>query len=201
MTVRYPLFIPVGRLSGAKSRLAPVLACQERAALVLDMLASVLDAARAAAVARAIVVTPDQQVADFAGRLGHHAIRAKGCGLNSDLRAALGWLDGRNRAGAVLMADLPDLDHEALNVALARVPRCGGLVASDQTGAGTSLLAWRELEAPPCFAFGPGSFGAHRRILEQRGDVALIDRDPTFRDLDQANDLGGRFGQMMEAAQ
>lgn len=199
MTIRYPVFIPVGQLACAKSRLAQTLAGWEREALALDMLATVLDASRAAAVARAIVVTPDQRVADFAGQLGHHAIRSQGQGLNHDLNAALQWLDHPGRAGAVLMADLPALHRHALDAALGRVPRGGGLVVSDQTGAGTSLLAWNELADPPCFAFGSGSFAAHRTMLASRGEVALIERDPAFRDLDQPADLRVGRVRMMEA--
>ncbi|HEX2504716.1 MAG TPA: 2-phospho-L-lactate guanylyltransferase [Gaiellaceae bacterium] len=95
--------VPVKGLEGAKARLAPLLAADERAALVQRMLTDVLAACEASgAVTRALVVTPQPAVAPA----GVDVLVDEGEGHAAAVALALA--DGRAAAGAlVVMADCP----------------------------------------------------------------------------------------------
>lgn len=197
-------FIPFGSLASAKSRLAPVLPLVARQELALAMLENVLGAVGAVdCLAQAVVVTPDCDVADFAQARGTQVAMCAGTSLNADLTGAMADFLEPGVGAAVLMADLPALTAEALTQALGRVPQDSALIASDQTGLGTSLLAWRGLHAMPPFHFGANSFALHSSALAGVPSLMTLDRDPAFNDLDQSEDLhlwNDPSGQRMVAA-
>ena len=130
--------VPVKGLDGAKTRLAPLLAEQERARLVLEMLDRVLAACRDAdAIARTLLVTPDP------------ALRPEGIDVLVDAgtghadAVALALADPRAAGGAlVVMADCPLATGEALD-ALAAAAHPLALVPSRDGG--VNALALRQV--------------------------------------------------------
>ena len=94
--------VPVKSLAAAKSRLAPALAPDVRAALVIRMLDAVVAACRnASAIADVLVVTPEPALARWA-----EVLVDEGTGPGPALALAL--RDPRAREGAlVVMADCP----------------------------------------------------------------------------------------------
>jgi 2-phospho-L-lactate/phosphoenolpyruvate guanylyltransferase len=104
--------VPVKGLDGAKTRLAPRLSLDERAALVGEMLDRVLGACReAVAIERTLLVTPDPGLA----RSGVDVLVDSGTGHADALALALA--DPRAAAGAlVVMADCPLVTAASLDV-------------------------------------------------------------------------------------
>ena len=134
-------------------------------------------------------MTPDHDVADFAQTRGAQVAACKGDALNADLAGAMAGFLEPGAGAAVLMADLPRLDAVALTRAIGQVPQAGALIASDQTGLGTSLLAWRGLHAMPPLHFGANSFALHSAALADVPSFVTCARDPAFNDLDQSEDM------------
>jgi 2-phospho-L-lactate guanylyltransferase len=128
--------VPVKGLDGAKTRLAPRLSAAERARLVADMLDRVLAAcARADAIARTLLVTPDPGLA----RDGVDVLADAGTG-HADA-VALALADPRAADGAlVVMADCPLVTAESLD-ALARAARPLALAPSRDGGVNALALA------------------------------------------------------------
>jgi 2-phospho-L-lactate guanylyltransferase len=129
--------VPVKGLDGAKSRLAPALAPDERRRLVVDMLDRVLAACAASTViTRTLLVTPEPDLA----RDGVEVLRDAGTG-HPDAVAA-GFADPRARDGAlVIMADCPRVTAQSLD-ALAEAARPVALAPSHDGG--VNALALRD---------------------------------------------------------
>ena len=132
--------VPVKRLDGATTRLAPLLAEPDRARLVVEMLDRVLAACREAdAIERTLLVTPDPVL----GRDGVEVLVDAGTGHADAVELALA--DPRARDGAlVVMADCPLATGEALD-ALAAAARPLALVPS--LDGGVNALALRAVGA------------------------------------------------------
>jgi 2-phospho-L-lactate/phosphoenolpyruvate guanylyltransferase len=173
--------VPFKGLNGAKSRLAPALAPDERAELVVSMLDRVLAACEAsAAITRTLLVTPEPDLA----RNGVEVLRDAGTG-HPDAVAA-GLADPRASGGAlVVMADCPRVTPQALDV-LADVARPLALAPSHDGG--VNALALRD---PSVFT---PTFGvpAQRMIASARaaGLEPAIVNDPSLAfDVDRPEDL------------
>jgi 2-phospho-L-lactate guanylyltransferase len=135
--------VPVQRLDRAKSRLAPALGDEARAALVVGMLDAVLDACRgAAAVDGVLVVTPDAGLAR-----GANVLLDDGVGHAAAVASALA--DPRAAGGAlVVMADCPLVHAESLD-ALAAAARPLALVPSRDGGVNALALSAVNGFVPP----------------------------------------------------
>lgn len=182
--------VPVQRLAGAKSRLAPALAPDERAALTLRLLRNVLAALNQPGIAARLVVSPDPAVLDAARDAGAHGLRQASSGLNPGLEEGRAWAIARE-ADALLIAlgDLPLLAGAQAAALLALADRPGVVAAPDRHGSGTNLLLLRPAGAIP-LAFGPGSLARHRAAAEARGLPFRHYDDPaTALDLDTPDDL------------
>lgn len=127
--------VPVKRLEGAKTRLAPSLGSEGRAALVLRMLDAVLDACRAAeAIDGILVVTPDPSLGG-----GADVLVDDGVGHAAALARALA--DPRAKGGALaVMADCPLATAGSLD-ALAGAAQPVALVAAEDGGLNAIALA------------------------------------------------------------
>jgi 2-phospho-L-lactate/phosphoenolpyruvate guanylyltransferase len=196
--------VPVQALAGAKSRLAPALAPDERAALTLRLLGGVLDALAAPDVAARLVVSPDPAVLAAARAAGQGdaaallqtAVRRDGPdgldGLNAALVAAREWAEGRGAdALLVVLGDLPLLSRAdvAAILALARHTPAAVVLAPDRHEHGTNALLLRPPGAIP-FAFGPGSLARHLEAAAARDLPAHLYRSPgTALDVDTPDDL------------
>jgi len=213
------LLIPVKHLSDSKSRLAPVLAAQERQALTLRLLRGVLQVAQQAQEqlgAAAIVVSPDPVVLALAAAYSltplpeepappggdesratkhapHFTFHAEPA-LNTALHQATEFAASRGASAVLILpADLPLLT-------LADVMRLwrasqelyadrAMVIAPDSLEQGTNALLVR----PPgalCYRFGPDSFQRHCQQARELDLAWHIDRSPRLGlDVDLPADL------------
>jgi 2-phospho-L-lactate guanylyltransferase len=184
----YPRFVraiavPVKSLARAKSRLAPVLAPLERAALSLALFEDVLDAAQEMAGWDVWVVSPDEAVLEITVRRGATPILEERSPLSAAVRQAEQEATDRGASAlAILPADLPLLTSDELAAALQTL---GPVVASPATtGGGTNFLLRRPPRAIPA-RFGPDSFRKHGDSAATRGlPLSVIDTPGLAFDLD-----------------
>lgn len=213
------ILIPVKHLSDSKSRLAPVLAGQERQALALRLLRGVLHVAQQAQqqlAALAVVVSPDPAVLALAAaydliplpedpaflsgyelRVTGHASRFTAHAepsLNAALHQATAFAASRGATAVLILpADLPLLTADDV----ARLWRASQqlyadraiVIAPDSQEQGTNALLVR----PPgalAYQFGPGSFQRHCQQARDLGLAWHIDRSPRLGlDVDLPADL------------
>lgn len=183
--------VPVKDLRQAKSRLEPILDPACRAGLTLYMMGRVISVLREAEVEKVCVVSPDPVVLEQAREKGAFALLQEGRGLNPALDQGRRWAMDRDAAALlVLPADLPLLEAEDVRSVLDGGGKThSSVISPDATRAGTNALLMRPPDAIP-FAFGPGSFEAHRRAAEERGiPLAVVERPHLSFDLDTDEDL------------
>jgi 2-phospho-L-lactate guanylyltransferase len=185
--------IAVKRLDAAKTRLTPVIAADDRRALVLAMLTDTIAAARGAGLHQLVVVSPDSSVAAVALGAGATTVVDDGEVLNDafaiGIEHALSmWPDNRI---LVLQADLPAARPASLHAAVARSAQHERSYIPDHSGTGTTAL-FLNVDMPggaDVLRFGVNSASEHRG----RGAVDLTagaDRWPDLRmDVDTVDDL------------
>jgi 2-phospho-L-lactate guanylyltransferase len=184
--------VPVKRLAQAKSRLRAVFSDGQRREFVLAMLDDVLRLALTQpTIDVTAVVSADEQVLDFARRLGAQPVREPPGvrGLNAALSFAAGVLAGQG-AGALLIlpGDVPLATPADVQAVLAAWQEAPVVLCPSHSG-GTGALALRPPDAI-AFRFGSRSFAAHRRAAADRGlDVAVVDRPGFAYDIDRPEDL------------
>jgi len=187
-TVR-AIAVPVKALAKAKSRLAPVLAPLDRAALSLAMLEDVLDAALEVQGWDVWVVSPDEAVLEIAVRRGVTPVLERTPPLGAAVRQAEEEATERGASAlAVLPADLPLLTGDELASALQTL---GPVVASPATtGGGTNLLLRRPPRAIPA-RFGRDSFHRHEESARSRGlPFSVVEAPGLAFDLDLPEHVG-----------
>ena len=183
--------VPVKALPSAKSRLAVAVPDPgQHAALVLAIRADTLAAARRTASVARIVVVADAGGVDAPDAL--EVILQTEPGLNAGLRAGAEYAGQRwpHDGVAAMVADLPALQPEELDAALAGAAKVPAAFVADATGAGTTLLtASAGTALAP--AFGPGSAARHaRRAHPVVGGPGLRQDVDTEADLFRALDIG-----------
>jgi 2-phospho-L-lactate guanylyltransferase len=164
------VLIPVKAFHQAKRRLGSVMADPERVRLVRAMATHVVSACAPLPVA---IVCDDESVALWARELGAAVMWEPGQGLNGAVRAGVERLV---RAGAqwvtVAHGDLPRASGLG-----ALLPFDGVTLVPDRRDDGTNVLrlpAGCEFH----FAYGPGSFRAHRAEATRLGLPVRVVRDP-----------------------
>ena len=166
------VLIPVKAFHQAKRRLGAALSDPDRIALVRAMATRVVEACVPLPVA---VVCDDQGVAQWASELGATVMWEPGQGLNGAVRAGVERLA---RAGTrwviVAHGDLPRAHGLG-----ALAPFDGITLVPDRRDDGTNVL---RLPAGSdfCFAYGPGSFRAHRAEATRLGLPVRVLRDPNL---------------------
>ena len=202
------IVIPVRSLAGGKRRLAPVLAPEERAALVRRMFLRTLEAALAAG-PPVLVVSPDPAALALARDRGATGLEEpRPVELNHALELAARAAKARGAdALLVVSADLPDLEAEDLRAMLPPPDRVAGnettgraragraasgavvRIAPDEAGVGTNALYVR----PPAllsFEYGETSCRRHLEQAQERGArVDRVERPGLRFDLDTPDDL------------
>lgn len=185
--------IPVGTLTGAKSRLGAVLDAEERLELTLRLARRTIAAAVASRrIGEVLVVTPDDGVRSLAQELGARPILQRDGGLNRGVDIGR---DEAKAAGAaavlILPIDLPEISTDAIDDVVAVLDRpLRPLVAivPDRHGRGTNAL----LLAPPDAidtCFGGDSRAAHVGAARAAG-AELVELDGVLSlDLDTPDDL------------
>jgi len=176
------LLVPVKAFAQAKQRLAPALDPAAREALARAMAATVLEAAGGL---RTAVVCDDEAVRAWAEEQGAEAIWTPGLGLNGAVEAGIAHLARRGVDRVVVAhADLPlatDLAWVADTDAVTLVP--------DRHGDGTNVCGV-PTAAGFSFAYGPGSFAAHRAEATRLGLIVRLVPDPALGwDVDVPADL------------
>ena len=183
--------VPVKDLAGTKSRLTPILDPAGRAGLTIYMMGRVICALLEAGIEDTCVVSPDRLVLQKAGEKGAEVLHQESRGLNPALEEGRRWALGRGASALlVLPADLPLLEAEDVRAVIS----CGKeepsvVISSDATNAGTNALLLRPPDLFP-FAFGPGSFGKHRRTAEESNiPMTVCERTHLAFDLDTKEDF------------
>jgi len=192
--------VPVRAIAGGKRRLAGVLAPALRERLVLAMLEDVLAAiVQAPGLAGLALASADPQAARLGRRYGARLL-GEGNGLNGTLDAAAADLF-RGRAGAVMVvpADVPLVGPEDIGAALAALARgAGAVLAEAAADGGTNLIGFRA-SAAISFAFGVGSFAAHREALRAKAvEPVVLARPGLAFDVDRADDVVALMGRGRE---
>lgn len=178
--------VPTRSPGPGKSRLAPGLGVEQRAALGTAMLGDVVAALDASPVDRVVVAAAGRRAAAAAGALGVEVLRdPPGTGgLDAAVAAAVARLP--RTALLVVMADLPCLTPSDV-AGLVRSPATVVIAPTDDGGTGGLLR--RPGEVMPT-AYGPGSGHRHARLARDHGLTAETLPLPGFaRDLDTWQDL------------
>ncbi|OBF91393.1 2-phospho-L-lactate guanylyltransferase [Mycobacterium sp. 852002-51163_SCH5372311] len=184
------LIIAVKRLAAAKTRLAPVFSARTRENVVLAMLQDTLTAATRVRSLRSItVVTPDQAAAAAAADLGAEVLtdptpEGHRDPLNHAIAAAERAVAGSCPNLVVLQGDLPALQTQELDEAIAAARHHRRSFVADRLGTGTSALCAFGSALDP--QFGSDSSARHRRS----GAIELTGAWPGLRcDVDTPADL------------
>ena len=194
--------VPVKRLGAAKSRLRGALGAHADE-LTLAMLADLLEAlVGSPQLARVVVVTPDDAVAQVARASGAQARVAEDAGLNEALAAATGELAAADESVLAVLGDVAGAtpgDFAALFRALAELGGSGAVLAPSRDGGTAALL--RAPHHAMGTRFGTGSAAAHRALAEASGlafrELAL----PALAiDLDRPEDLAALLASESAAA-
>lgn len=181
--MRAHILIPVKRLDEAKSRLAAALSPAERAALMREMLQTVIAAVEEAGVGPVTVVSAEPLDVNGIPRFDD-----RGLPWNEALAAAMREIV-REPCAAVVSADLPLLAAAEVEALVAATPRRGIAVARAKDG-GTNAVAMR----PPAVLdtlFGrPGSCRLHEVAAQRAGiQAVVVDLPGLAFDVDTPEDL------------
>lgn len=181
------LLAPVKPLAEAKSRLAPVLAADERTALMRRLLQHTLALAhRSDLFSSMLVISRDRSVWQIAESEGALALPEVGDNLNSALEQGAQHACLRGATSLlVLPADLPLLLPADLEALCCLGEQEGSVVIGRAQDGGTNALHLH-LPAPIRFCFGVDSFDRHWAAVVTAGLTPLAYDSPTLRfDLDQ----------------
>lgn len=186
--------VPCKRLEVAKRRLAPFLSPGERRGLVSAMLSDVLGTlTKITALSGVSVISNDPEIADLARSFGvRHCMKDNDAGLSAALSLASGLLSNDGARGMLAVpGDLPLLTPGDVMQVLDAVTESPVVVlAPDQKGQGTNLLAMAPLGAIP-YLFSGLSFQAHISAARASGIEPVVIRSKSLGlDIDTAEDLG-----------
>lgn len=129
-----------------------------------------------------LLVAGDEEVAEWALRIGFPAIPDPGGGLDHAAGAGVAWATESDSSWLVLHCDLPLLVAAELTETLAVVTRGDRVVAPSADG-GTSAMGGH---GEAVFSYGPGSFNAH---LGRFPDAVVMARLGFLHDVDSISDL------------
>lgn len=184
------LIIAVKRLAAAKTRLAPVFSARTRESVVLAMLADTLTAAgRVRALGSITVITPDHAAAAAAAELGADVLvdptpEGHPDPLNNAIATAERAVGGSFANVVALQGDLPALQTQELNEAIAAARQHRRSFVADRLATGTAALF--AFGSPLDPRFGADSSARHR----SSGAIELTGAWPGLRcDVDTPSDL------------
>lgn len=184
------MIIPVKHLNEAKTSLGNSLSASQRRELVLRMLEDVLRAVKMVESAKAVVVSPDSDVLDFARSKDTHPISEPDIGLNMALERAI---EQAKKAGIpevlIIPADLPLLRPYDVEAILEKASGDRDVVITPSKDGGTNALLVR----PPDIInpqFGGKSFSKHVEQARHRKITPHIHRSKNVElDIDNPRDL------------
>ncbi|MFQ5758218.1 MAG: 2-phospho-L-lactate guanylyltransferase [Candidatus Bathyarchaeia archaeon] len=185
------VIVPVKELNGAKSRLSPILADEERKEFCLKMLEDVLGAVKPVEqVHQTVVTSRDSTVLQVAKDFDAVPLKESEASLNQAVSEAINWCVGRGAMCALLLpADIPLVTPTDLSKMLYLGRNAQMVVSPSRDGGGTNAL----LLAPPNVCptrYGPRSFQRHIKEALKRKISLRILRSPRIAlDIDTVNDL------------
>jgi 2-phospho-L-lactate guanylyltransferase len=180
----HTVLIPVKAFAQAKRRLGVTLSDDERVTLVRAMASTVVTACAPLPV---VVVCDDAAVAEWATALGAIVMWEPGQGLNGAVRSGVDQLAAAGvQWVTVAHGDLPRARD------LGRLAHFDGItLIPDRQDDGTNVLRLPATSAFR-FAYGPGSFRAHRAEAARLGLPTRVVRIPSLAyDVDWPDDLAG----------
>jgi 2-phospho-L-lactate guanylyltransferase len=180
--------IPVSRFSNAKTRLSPFLNLDERENILKAMLKDVTNALKGN-VNKTIIISADEDVLDFAKRLGVIAIvENENLDLNLALKQAMRWAKGKTSKVIITPSDVPliakskikSLINNAMDKDFTIVPSKGG---------GTNALLIEPLSID--MKFGEYSYEKHIKEAENNNlSIEIYDSFFMSLDVNTTEDLG-----------
>ncbi|MBB3064256.1 2-phospho-L-lactate guanylyltransferase [Limibacillus halophilus] len=185
--------VPVKSLAQSKSRLAPLLAAQDRQKLTLAMCSDILQLLRGSQTIQSIsVVTRDAQVAALARAVDATVlVQQADCGLTAAVEAAAAHLARQGADNLLyLPCDVPLLGYQDLEA----LAHCAGRPSSiaivpSHDGEGTNGLLCRPPQGFP-FAFEGNSFHRHRAAAREANLCMQVLRlDGPALDIDKPDDV------------
>jgi len=183
--------IPVKKLAQSKKRLSAVFTPQERAMLTLAMLEDVLNALKASAVDKVVIVAEDFQVQETAEQFGASYRFANGATLNSSIEETTSYcVEKGAQSILVLPADVPLVNSEEIN-RIIQLADDGNpaVVLSPSHDWGTNALYQNPPKLIPA-CFGPESFINHiREAFRNDVSVRLHFSNQLAADIDSVEDL------------
>jgi 2-phospho-L-lactate/phosphoenolpyruvate guanylyltransferase len=187
------IVLPVKSLDEAKTRLAPVLAPLERAALTLAMLEDVIDVTLLLPGWETWVISPDEAVLEVAARRRVTPIAEERPPLSAAILQTEDEALARGASAlAVLLPDTPLVTVPALTRAVHTLGPVVVAPARDETG--TNLL----LRRPPTAIASRFGRDSYRRHLEAAGNadvpIAVVEQPELAFDVDHPDDILGVLG-------
>jgi coenzyme F420-0:L-glutamate ligase/coenzyme F420-1:gamma-L-glutamate ligase len=184
--------VPAKEFTAAKQRLGDAVPAAARAALARAMLEDVLDALRDAPLDRVLVVTPDAEVAELAGRRGATVLREP-AGEGHTAAVARGVAACRELGATVMLTvpgDLPCLTAgEVRQILAACGPAPAAVFVPSRSGLGTNAACLAPPDAVP-LRFGEPSFADHLAAARARGiEPRVLALPGTALDIDRPEDL------------
>jgi 2-phospho-L-lactate/phosphoenolpyruvate guanylyltransferase len=177
------VLVPVKRLDAVKARLSGVLSAEQRAALMLELLETVLAAVAAADVGPVTVVSGDPLPPNGVARWDD-----RGLAWNDALAAAMREIVAEPIA-AVVSADLPHLSADDVRALVEATP-VRGIVIARATDGGTNAVAMRPPGALATLFGQPASSRRHAEAAAAHDlDHVLLDLPGLAFDVDTPADL------------
>ena len=184
--------LPVKRFSEAKSRLAAILSEAERESLTQAMLNDVLHALGQSRRVSGIVVISRETRARYAvERIGGLFTEESGSGLSSAIAQGGAWLAKHGQRDMLMIpGDVPLVSSSEIDEIINLHQGAPTVtIAPDREHNGTNALAVSPTNAIK-FAYGAGSFSAHKAAAEAAGIEPRIVHLPGFAlDVDNPMDL------------
>ena len=177
--------VPVKPFGDAKRRLAGILDDGARADLARRSATHVVETASLAGAAVA-VIAGDDEVADWANRLGVGVVADPGRGLNAAATAGIASAVDAGSSWCVAHADLALITPSDIATMLEGALGRRAILAPSRDG-GTNLIA---ATGPFEFRFGPRSFGRHLAVAALAGlTVRVVVTPGTAIEIDTPSDL------------
>ena len=177
------VLVPVKRLDDAKTRLSAVLAADERAALMQELLAGVLAAAREADVGPVTVVSAETLALNGVPRFDDRGLPWND-GLAEAIRAVVS-----EPIAVVLSADLPRVTAAEVRALVDATPERGLAIGRAQDG-GTNAVSMRPPGVVDTHFGEPASAAVHARAAEEAGvEARIVDLPGLAFDVDTPGDL------------
>ena len=181
--------VPIKCLGEAKSGLSSRLTPEQRHGLVLCMLGDVLDTLKKTSI-KTLVVSPDEEILDFASEHGAASLKEPGLNLNQALKFAIRHATKKGADSVLILpGDLPLLRPVDVERIISSATSAKAVVIAPSEERGTNALFLRPPNAMD-LKFGGESFPLHVAESLRVGIEPHVYRSRTIaRDIDTPVDL------------